>query len=329
MSFLKNNSFRFFGALFLILCFIAPLKSPHNISAQEIGQSIDLSLTSTPTVPIGGQSVTIQASSFGVDLNEMNLSWVYQGKVLASGYGKTKVIVTAPANGSTGVVEVTVSGGGIDPVSASLILRPGSVDLLWEGVESSVPPFYKGRPLTTKDGLFRVVAIPAAGAPKQINYQWSLNGSSLQNVSGNNRSSVVLKNDPLVQDKTVSLSVSGGLFQGTNNVSIPSTPPLIIGYQKNDGFIDFSNGGLDTINIPSDTVELYFAPFFFSIPKGLSESLNFSISAGGETITPDSRPNEVSLSRPDSTTRASLTVGVTTKTYSLQNARRIFTLLFQ
>ncbi len=314
----------------LVLCsFLCSCALYLPLSAQEAIQTVDLSIESIPGEPAAGQLVTLRAVSYSVDLNEMNLSWVYGGKSIATGYGKTQIRVTAPTSGTTALAKVTVTGSGINAVEATLLLRPGSVDLLWEGVDSATPPFYKGLPLVAPDGLVRVVSVPAPGAPRQVNYQWSLNGSSLPMASGNDRSSIVLKNDALITRHDLSVKASAGLFEGGNTLSVPSSKPLIVAYQRQGSYIDFARGSTGTIFIPRSEATLHFEPYFFSVPRGIPQDLLFSMTAGNEPVYDTEALNELSVSQPDNGTSAELTVEVHTATYSLQSAKKIFTLLFQ
>ncbi|HWC57404.1 MAG TPA: hypothetical protein VG621_00415, partial [Candidatus Paceibacterota bacterium] len=96
----------------------------------------DISLDTIPLNPQPGDTVTVTATSYGADLSQATLSWVYNGKSAGAGIGKTSISVVAPAAGSTATVTVTVNGGVASGVSASIVLRPGSVDLLWEAADA-------------------------------------------------------------------------------------------------------------------------------------------------------------------------------------------------
>ncbi len=203
-----------------------------SVSAQELSQTADLAIRAVPSDPAPGQTIVLEAISFSVDLSQASLSWTYGGKPVASGFGKTRISVLAPISGAVATATVTVSAAGTGQLSASTTFHPGSVDLLWEGASSSVPPFYKGRPLLARGGFIRVVAIPSSGAPKQASYQWSRNDSAQPALSGAGKSSILLQNTTFEQQEKINLSIQGGLFQGTGALTIGPQPLSVVAYQK-------------------------------------------------------------------------------------------------
>ena len=96
------------------------------------------------------QNVQIRLNSNGFDLTQASIVWVYNGATVASGIGKTMITVVAPANGRVGTISATANGSDFSATTATLILRPASVDVLWEGADSYTPPFYKGSGTTGK-----------------------------------------------------------------------------------------------------------------------------------------------------------------------------------
>lgn len=136
-------------------------------------QVVDVSIEMVPTDPKPGETVTLTAKSYGSDINQSVVSWSYNGKVIASGTGRTSVSVVTPASGAVGTVTVTVNSPGLQQGGATLTLRPGSLDLLWEAVDAYTPPFYKGKALLPVGGAVKLTAIPAPSAPRNLSYNWS------------------------------------------------------------------------------------------------------------------------------------------------------------
>ena len=298
-----------------------------SVQAQTANEIIDLSIESIPANPAPGTTVNLMATSFAVDLNQMNLVWNYEGKVISSGVGQRSVFVTAPASGVAQMVTVTASGQNYAPVSASLILRPGSVDLLWEAVNAHVPPFYKGKPLLSRNGVFEVSAIPAVASAKNASFIWSRNNTVIPQVSGSGKSSVIFLNETLNNRENISVEVSSGPFQGQGSISINPRNPLILAYPRKEGFIDYATGFFDAIAFSGSGAVLRFEPYYFSTPRSLSRDLVFDVKLGEQSLFEDP-VNEVQFAKPEGEGETRLTVDVTTAEYSLQNARRIFTLIF-
>ncbi len=299
---------------------------PGTLYAQII--STDISLEIIPTNPEPGQTVTLTAKSYSADLSQATMVWTYNNTVIARGTGKTTVGVIAPAAGVSGVVAVTATGPGIENAASSIVLRPASVDILWEAADAYTPPFYKGKALLPVNGLARFTAIPSASAPNGLGYSWSHNGSALPDDSGYNKSSVTLTHNEFNRQDMVEVVVSGGVFSGTGMVRVaPLQTPSLIAYQNNEGFIDYTRGYTGTIPFTQPGIVLHFEPYYFSTPRGTVNDLSFEMTIDGQPVTP-SRPNEIGLSRPNTAVRSVLNLAITPLEYSLQHVERTFTLLF-
>jgi hypothetical protein len=317
----RNVAMAVCSGLFFFLCVVF---SAH---AQEVTESVDLAIEAVPSDPTPGATVVLEAKSFSLDLAQASITWTYGGKTVLSGFGKTRLSIVAPGSGQIGTITATASAVGTSPVTASLTLRPGSVDLLWEGADATVPPFYKGRPLPAPGGLIRVVAIPAAGAPAQANYQWSRNDAAFPSASGAGNTSIVIRNDPLVGEERIGLAITGGLFQGGGSVQITPRSPQIIAYQKKEGFIDYTRGSTGSIAINGPGATLWFEPYFFSIANSIVADLSFETKLADAIVVGDPQ-NELRLSRPENGGTFPLTVNVRTNVYTTQNSNRQFSIFF-
>lgn len=314
----------FFLAVFLGLSFITPT------SAQlgDASLASDISISVVPNNPQPLEPVILEVKSYSVDLNQANIAWRYNGKVVSSGIGRTRINVIAPEANSAGLITATVSGVGFASSTTAIDLRTAKVDLLWEAADSYTPPFYKGKAMFVNNGLVRVTAIPARSAPKNISFEWSRNDSVDLSVSGYNKNSITFRNETLKQQERISVTAESGLFRGNNSLTITPTKPQIVLYQKQEGFIDYNNGRLSSIATSAPGITLRFEPYFFSTPGGMDKNLVFEIKNNENQIYGDQRQNEISFSRPENGGESSIEVGVGTIVYSLQNALRQFTILF-
>jgi hypothetical protein len=312
-----------------IVCLLSFLAAPYT-HAQEITDLAEVSVTAIPTNPNPGQTVSLNAQSFSIDLSQANLTWTYGGKTVSSGRGNTQITVTAPASGSTAIATVTVSGFGLGTASASVMLNPGSVDMLWEATDSYTPAFYKGKALLSVGGSFRVTAIPAPSAPRSTTFSWSRNGSSLQSSSGLNRSSILLQNTIFNKQEGLGVAVYGGTFQGNGSVSIPTQTPSVIAYQKRQGFVDFTHGSAQDIVVSTEGTTLHFEPYFFSVPTGtIHTALKYNLKIGEEQQFGDPMPNELRISKPKTLGTYPLSIEVATIEYSVQRITEAFNLIFR
>ena len=289
----------------------------------------DLNITTVPINPQPLQNVQIRLQSFGFDLSQATITWKNNGTVIATGIGRTTVNIIAPGNGKVATITATADSSDFATTMATLLLRPASVDLLWEGADSYTPPFYKGRALPSVNGLIRVTAIPAISAPHGITYDWTENDSAMQDASGYEKTSIVFKNDSLNNTETIGVNGSNSSFNGSNTITITPGNPDVVGYFNTDGFIDYSNGSTNALTTGATGAVLHFEPYYFSVPNNIPTDLTFSYTDnGGANILTGGSQNELRLSRPDGGGQSQFNVGITTSTYSLQNLTRLFSLNF-
>lgn len=288
----------------------------------------DLTITTIPTNPAPLSTAQLSVSSYTLDVNQATITWSYNGKVVASGTGKKTITVTTPNSGVIGTISVIAEAPGIDTASAVTTLNPASVDLLWEATDSYTPPFYKGKAKPATGAIIRVTAIPAYVAGKQLSYEWTHNGSAQQQNSGFGKNSITFKNNYLDDRETVSVDTKGGLFGGTGNTTLSIGDPSLVGYIKDNGFIDYANGGTSALTAKQSAITLRLEPFFFSI--NTVKDLQYTITDSDNTTVPtdNNTPNEVSFSKPDNNNQARFSFTINTVKYSLQQLRRLFTVNF-
>lgn len=298
------------------------------VSTAQAQSAADISLGTIPTDPQPLQNVRIEAQSYSADLDQATITWRYNGRVIDGGVGRKSITVTAPASGVIGTITMTANGAGFDNTAATLLLRPGSIDLLWEAADSYTPPFYKGKALLSTNGLIRVTGIPSATAPKQLVYTWSRNNSVLGASSGYGKSSVLMRNSELESIERVSLEASSGAFNGNASIMINPGDPSVVAYQKDEGFIDYANGTSNSVTTNQNGLVLRFEPYFFSVPLSLANSLAISISENDNDVTNADYPNELYLSAPEGRGGSIFTVAINTIAYTLQQLSRPFTINF-
>ncbi len=289
--------------------------------------STDLSLEVIPLNPSPGATATIRATSYSADLSQSSLVWTYNGTVIARGTGRTEVSVVAPVAGATGVVSVTATGSGFGSANASTVLRPASIDVLWEAADATVPPFYKGKALLAPGGLIRFTAIPSAAAPKGVSYTWRRNGQAVLESSGYNRSSLVVTHSEFNRVEMAEVEAKGGVFGGTGMVRVTPRDPNLVTYQNKEGYIDYSNGFTSIIPLSQSGVVLHFEPYYFSTPRSIASDLSFDLKIDG-VLVETSRANEVGLSRPATTGQSKVDLSINPYSYSLQHLTQSLTLLF-
>ncbi len=306
------------------ISFICLLLTPY-ASAQVLPQ--DISISTIPTNPKPGEKITATVESFGMDLMSASITWQYNGTVVAVGTGKTAIVVTAPRSGAVGALSVSATSTE-GSASATVLIRPASVDVIWEAVDSYVPPFYKGKALPAVGATLRAVAIPSASAPKTISYSWQHNDDAVQNQSGTNKNSVTIKTDVLSNNESFLVSASGGSFSGGGSTAVTLRSPDVVLYQKSNGFINYAHGSIGDMDIFLPGVTLRAEPFNFTVAQPIEQALSIGFNLDETSFVGTTNALELSITKPEQGGDSSFAVTIRSLKERLQSAKRTFTLHF-
>lgn len=312
-------------ARFIIITIISLFFVAHFTYAQTLPVNINISIN--PSEPKPGQRVVASIESFDMDLDTATISWFYNRNLITSGIGRKTTTFTAPNSNTVAELSVTAtssSGSG----QSSVIVRSASIDMVWEAIDSYVPPFYKGKALASIGGKLRVVAIPSVTAPKSISYTWRYNDNAVPGQSGSNKNSLNIKTDVLSNTESFFVEAKGGAFTGSGSLQIPLRNPQVLVYQKIDGFIDYSKGSIDNISITKPGVILRAEPFNFSITNSLENSLSFNFLLDDESFSGSNNMQEISITKPENSGQSSFVINVNSIKERLQAITRSFTLNF-
>jgi hypothetical protein len=89
------------------------------------------------------------------------IQWQSGSNIVLSGYGKTSYSFKASGPNTITIIDVVIGiPGSIDNIKKRIAITPSEVELMWEGVDSYTPPFYRGKSFPSAEGLIKVVAIP-------------------------------------------------------------------------------------------------------------------------------------------------------------------------
>jgi hypothetical protein len=205
---IKLMKSRFFGVI--LLCAFMFSAVAHAQVPTSIG---GLELSPSSNNPSPGQTITVTARSYTIDINSSKVSWYVDGKLSKSGAGMTSFDVVAPALGKKISIEVTATNVDGVIVKSSIIIGSGSVDLLLE-TDGYTPPFFKGKIPAVYQNSVTIIAVPhianSAGieySPSALVYQWKKNGRALEDQSGYNKQSIVLVGDVVPRPYDISVTV--------------------------------------------------------------------------------------------------------------------------
>jgi len=311
--------FGFFLLVFLVLLSFASITSAQVVSRF---QANDISLDIEPSSPEAFESVTIDLVTFSIDLDIHHITWLINGEQAVSGVGKKSLTTTVGAYGEATSVQVIIKSQDGRLVRKSLTLRPATVDVLWEAVDSYVPPFYKGKALPSRGAVLKFMAVPNLVIGEnhlnasELDYTWSWNYKVKPDSSGYNKQFMGIKNIFINREEVVSVKVknSQANVRGEGSAKLTFIEPEINFYKNfpNSTAYDFSQSLKQPRSSVGEEVALRAIPYFFSIRPNLTlDSLGYQWKVNGEIVsknTPENK-NLISLiSSGQGTTDVSLSV---------------------
>lgn len=293
--------------IFLVVLFITGLffVAQNNSSALEIGlQDTDVSIDMIPESPEPYQDVTIKLTSYATDLNKSIIEWRSGSNVILSGIGRTSYSFTTLGPNVSTIFDITIKpaeGGGT--ITKRIVINPSEVEILWEGVDSYTPPFYRGKSFTSREGRIKAVAMPntARVGKGGVTYTWKSDGNTVLGASGYNKDAYIFTNSELnlKENLTVSASSVDGRYNATKTITIPMITPQIVFYKKSptEGIM-YNNALTGTTFITEDEVTVVAVPYFSAL-KGSENLFSYNWKINGEAIETPSRKTELTV-RPES-----------------------------
>jgi hypothetical protein len=241
----------------------------------------DLSISQVPDSPREGEEVRFTLTSDKYDLNQAKVTWSVDGDEVDSGVGRKTLNYKTPTNGLGVVVVAKVEQDGFDPNQVQRVLEANTNFILYEGADSYVPSFYKGRRLPAKEGTVRasvfsfkdgnIVGLNGSG---NENYTWRVNGEDKQDLSGLNK--IINNIQSKVTDNSLNIRVvkeDVDKNRKISEVNIPLQPTEVVVYKTDEKKL--------LKQVLSDTevgkkIFLLVEPFFFSAPDKKSSALTYT-----------------------------------------------------
>ncbi len=262
----------------------------------------DISVTTIPENPEPYQDVTIQLSSYATDLNRAMIQWQSGARVVLSGYGKTSYsFKTQGPNTATILTVIIAIPGTIDNITKQIFINPSEVELIWEGVDSYTPPFYRGKSFPTAESRIKVVAIPNTTTIKQgkgsVSYIWKYGDRTAQSASGYNKDSFVYQNSVLndIDKITVTAESVDGGYTATKSIQIPIREPKLLFYKKSPTEGVLYNQALESGSFIEEEEATFVAVPYFLALSGNENNFNYTWKINGKEIETPSKKTELTI----------------------------------
>ncbi len=228
-------------------------------------ESIELNFS--PIYPSEGDLVSVVLSSFGLDINNSEISWYKDSKFEKKGVGLKNYSFPISENGN--VIKVSVKRGS-STLEQSIKISPSSMDVLWEVIGGYEPPFYKGKVTPIKGSRIKVVALPQIKdskgmipAPETFVYSWKKDGSNFAGQSGYGSNSFSYSPQILDRENTINVSASGLSKSLSKNLTVTPASSEIHFYKYDLAYGPLYNRALkDNQNINQRKINILAEPYF-------------------------------------------------------------------
>ena len=163
----------------------------------------------SPQKPNAGDTVNLEAQMYGTEVKDATFTWRIAGKTFKEGVGANRIQFILSEK--TKVDLSIITGTGIS-IQKSFEFDPKKIIIVWES-KTYTPPFYKGKPLYTKESSLVLNAInldqenPLTNAYN--NYTWKTDATVKGNESGVGYSSYVYQGEILGLEPLFTVTMTG------------------------------------------------------------------------------------------------------------------------
>lgn len=272
----------------LKLAFLLLIALPASVFAE-----IDAAVSLTPIRPIPNSQQVLTLTSYSFDVNTATITWKSGTKVLLSGFGAKTLTITMGEAGQAIPISYRAQTEDGSYVEGSIILAPQAVDLLYQPMESYVPPFYEGRALPGEGSAVKVIAIPSLIengkrlSPSNLAYSWYVNGEYLDSASGAGKDTATILLDYLTSTTNVRVLVrspQGSSAEKTVQITPHAVIPALYSY---DDILGTNFTTMFTRRLELDApITLSLQPYYLSNRLSLAKTATYEWFLDGLPLTP-------------------------------------------
>jgi len=247
----------------------------------SISFAADLNVTKYPESPKEGEEIKLTLTSDKYNLDLAEITWTLDGVELDSGTGRKILNFKTSSSGQTQVIVTKVTQEGYNDSQIQTVIEANTNFMLYEGVDSYVPNFYRGRRLPAREGTARVGffnfkdgEIAGFSGNSNGNYYWSINGEDKADLSGQNKmvNNIISKvTDNTLSIKTIRVSSDGS--SKTNNLTVPLQQTETVIYKTDENRL--TRQPLSDTEIGKKII-LLVEPFFFSVTNKRDANLIYT-----------------------------------------------------
>jgi len=265
----------------------------------------NLSVEISPNNPGPFTPVDIRVNSYYYDLNQSDITWVANGQIIESGFGKNSVKIKTGSIGDLISITVLIKPPVDAPFESKISIIPEEVDLIWES-EGYAPAFYPGKRMYAYENPLRVLAMPNFVSPNGqrvpqsgLVYKWTLNRGIQGSKSGLGKNQFVFTGSRFNNYETVGVEVSSpdGSLLAKKEITINPTSPLVLFYEKSPLYgIQYQNGINKSYKLEGQKeVSVVAVPYFFGVTTVNSPDLQFNWRVNGQNVLDQNEVDSLTL----------------------------------
>lgn len=300
----------------------------------------EITVNILPERPKPHQEVRVSLSSLTLNIPGSTITWRQDGEIKLSGIGRTEYSFTTGEAGKVSTLAITVAAPGGIPVTRQVTINPAGIDVLWEAIDSIVPPLYKGKALASSESRVKFVAMPEIRktngsffAQDELIYNWERNYDASPTDSGYAKNSFTIKTSVLDAQENVAVEAtprSGGLG-ALARFSLATTNPKILWYELSPLYGPiFTKALSDSYTVQGSELSVLAMPYFFSPKNPSSTDLEYRWTLNDSSVNPVGTKNILVLHRnTENKGEAVLELSITNIPRLFQEARGQLTLYLQ
>ncbi len=217
---------------------------------------LDVEIEVSNNFPEPGEEVQIKTSR---QITSGDFLWIINGKEQTSLQGRNNISITAGKAGDLTLIQIVHH----NRVVTQSIIFPIYIDIAIEP-NTYIPQHYQGRSLPSSNSTIRLTALvdDGSGLDQEYFYVWRMNGQTINNNRGVDRSVEV--RTPIASSVNISLSITkpGTGFYGRRNISISLEKPKVHFYTHHSlyGTLPFIKE--NNFQMSQGEILIYGAPYY-------------------------------------------------------------------
>lgn len=316
----------------LLLVFAFVLFCIPHVSAAQIFNGPNISLTSEPPQPNPGEEVTLTLDAYTLDMVGADISWYVNDTARPEAHNETTLTLNAGELGTNQTIAAVVTLRDNSTYRTSHTISSTRTNLTIEA-QTHTPYFYKGRAEPSTGSTIRAISVPETGSgatPSAYSYRWEVNGKVLFGgpVQGRN---VVTFDIPFASEAHIRLDVldpTDGHVVASSNEYVPIVKPEVHFYEHSLLLGESHNAVGSTFNLIGDETNIKAEPYFIN-NKDLTQEPKLAWKIDGSTTeNPNPDPFTITLRKTGGTGSAKVYFSARSTKALSQFAENSFTISF-